>query len=46
MPKREAITLQIEQNIVKYMREGDHCKEESPVLQTTSKFDVIQMLRV
>jgi hypothetical protein len=36
MPKREAITRQIEENTIRYMKEGDHCNQESPVLKTSS----------
>ena len=36
-PKREEITIQLEEEIIRYNQDGDHCKEESPVLQKGSK---------
>lgn len=40
-PVRDPLTLAIEKELVDYVKNGDHCKGDSPVLEKTSKCALI-----
>ena len=41
MPRRDELTVKLEQDIIHYNQNGDHCSEESPVLKMGSIFVVM-----
>ena len=41
-PTRDPLTVQLEEDIVKFMLEGEHCDGQSPVLEKGSTYSIMQ----